>query len=160
MNIETYAHRINEIRRKWGKKLLILGHYYIPDETIRVTDRQGDSLALSRVAEADGEAEAVVFCGVHFMAETADILLNSPRKMAKRGGTRVPVMLVDAAAGCPMADMAKIEDVEAAWEVIGSRRPPGGGEARMDYLSALLRRPEAGGYLSAATLFYKNWKIF
>ncbi len=109
--------RVNEIRRKWGKKLLILGHYYVPDEAVAVTDVQGDSLALSQRAAADAEAEAVVFCGVHFMAETADILENSSEKMAARGGVRVPVMLVDTQAGCPMADMADLPAVEAAWQV-------------------------------------------
>ncbi|MDO4551261.1 MAG: quinolinate synthase NadA [Planctomycetia bacterium] len=118
MNDELIQH-INEIRQKWGKKLLILGHYYVPDEVFQLTDVQGDSLALSQYAESDSSAEAVIFCGVHFMAETADILENSPEKIKSRGGKQVPVMLLDVAAGCPMADMAKIEDVEAAWAVFG-----------------------------------------
>ncbi len=107
------------VRAKWGKKLLILGHYYVPDETIALTDRQGDSLALSQFAATDDACEAIVFCGVHFMAETADILANSPEKLAKRNGKRIPVILPDTTAGCPMADMANITDVKDCWKRLG-----------------------------------------
>ena len=108
------------VRARWGKRLLILGHYYVPDETIRLTDRQGDSLALSQIAAAEEECEAIIFCGVHFMAETADILANSPEKIARRGGVRIPVLLAAQGAGCPMADMAELEEVEKFWQRLES----------------------------------------
>jgi len=107
------------VRAKWGKKLLILGHYYIPDETIALTDRQGDSLALSQIAAADETCEAIIFCGVHFMAETADILANSPEKLAKRDGKRIPVILSSMTSGCPMADMANMAEVAECWNRLG-----------------------------------------
>jgi quinolinate synthase len=68
------------------------------------------------MAASSRDCRAIVFCGVHFMAETADILANRPQKLAERGGARVPVVLPDLAAGCSLADMAAIEQVEAAWE--------------------------------------------
>lgn len=108
-----------EIRKAWGEKLLILGHYYVPDETIAWTDRQGDSLALARFASANEKCRAIVFCGVYFMAETADILANSPEKIAARGGVRIPVVMLDTDAGCPMADMAAPAQVEASWDYLG-----------------------------------------
>lgn len=107
------------VRKKWGEKLLILGHYYIPDETIALTDRQGDSLALSQLAAADDTCEAIIFCGVHFMAETADILANSPEKVAKRGGKRIPVILPNFLSGCPMANMATLREVNECWTRLG-----------------------------------------
>lgn len=106
-------------RARWGEKLLILGHYYVPDETIRLTDRQGDSLALSQFAAADEKCEAIIFCGVHFMAETADILANSPEKVAKRGGKRIPVLLPNLLSGCPMANMASMAEVTDCWNRLG-----------------------------------------
>ena len=108
--------RIEAVRRELGDKLLILGHHYQQDEVIAHSDLRGDSYKLSQMA-ADSEAcETIVFCGVHFMAETADILANRPEKLAQREGRRVTVILPDMAAGCSMADMAAIAQVEAAWE--------------------------------------------
>ncbi|MBE6429144.1 MAG: quinolinate synthase NadA [Planctomycetaceae bacterium] len=115
----TNVEEFQTVREKWGEKLLILGHYYIPDETIALTDRQGDSLALSQFAAADETCEAIIFCGVHFMAETADILANSPEKIAKRGGKRIPVILPDMTSGCPMADMANMAEVNECWKRLG-----------------------------------------
>lgn len=115
----TNVEQFQTVRAKWGKKLLILGHYYIPDETIALTDRQGDSLALSQIAAADEHCEAIIFCGVHFMAETADILANSPEKLAKRGGKRIPVLLPNVQAGCPMANMASMREVDECWNRLG-----------------------------------------
>ena len=83
------------------------------------SDLRGDSYQLSRMAADSGDCRAIVFCGVHFMAETADILANRPEKLAARNGERVTVVLPDLAAGCSMADMAAIEQVEAAWEDLG-----------------------------------------
>ena len=107
--------RIEAIRRKWGERLMILGHHYQQDEVIAHSDLRGDSLGLSQKAAASEQCRAIAFCGVHFMAETADILANRPDKLDERGGERVAVVLPDMAAGCSMADMAQIDQVEAAW---------------------------------------------
>ena len=118
MQIETIAD-FQAVRARWGEKLLILGHYYIPDETIALTDRQGDSLALSQFAASNETCEAIIFCGVHFMAETADILANSPEKVARRGGKRIPVLLPNFLSGCPMANMATMREVNECWNRLG-----------------------------------------
>ena len=107
--------RIEAIRRKWGERLMILGHHYQQDEVIAHSDLRGDSLGLSQKAAASEQCRAIAFCGVHFMAETADILANRPDKLDERDGERVAVVLPDMAAGCSMADMAQIDQVEAAW---------------------------------------------
>jgi quinolinate synthase len=116
---EELAARIDEVRREFGRKLLILGHHYQQDEVIAHTDLGGDSYQLSQMAAAQTECRYIVFCGVHFMAETADILANRPEKLAERHGERVTVILPDMAAGCSMADMAAIDQVEAAWADLG-----------------------------------------
>ena len=102
---------IDERRERLGERLLILGHHYQVDEVIRHADVTGDSLKLCQVAAAragDGSVEHVIFCGVHFMAETADMLTP--------GG--VDVILPDLSAGCSMADMADYDDTVEAWELI------------------------------------------
>jgi quinolinate synthase len=114
-NAELIA-RIQRVRDELGKKLLILGHHYQQDEVIALSDLRGDSYRLSELAAANKECRAIVFCGVHFMAETADILANRPESLAERNGQRVPVTLPDLAAGCSMADMAEIEQVEDCWQ--------------------------------------------
>ena len=111
--------RINAVRAQMGSSLVILGHHYQQDEVIAMSDLRGDSYQLSQMAAAGDECRAIVFCGVHFMAETADILANRPEKLAQRGGERVRVVLPDMAAGCSMADMAAIEQVQACWEDMG-----------------------------------------
>jgi quinolinate synthase len=116
---EELAARIEAVRAQWGPRLLILGHHYQQDEVIAHSDLRGDSYQLSRMAADSEDCRAIVFCGVHFMAETADILANRPEKLAARNGARVAVILPDLAAGCSMADMAAIEQVEAAWEDLG-----------------------------------------
>ena len=116
---DVLSERIEAIRASYGKELLILGHHYQQDEVIRHSDLRGDSLQLSQMAAASSDCRTIVFCGVHFMAETADIVANRPEKLAERDGARVPVILPDMAAGCSMADMAAIEQVEAAWEELG-----------------------------------------
>ena len=113
------AERIGKIRKQLGSQLLILGHHYQQDEVIEFADLRGDSLQLSQMAADSDECRFIVFCGVHFMAETADILANMPSNLEKRDGQRVTVVLPDMAAGCSMADMAAIEQVENAWEDIG-----------------------------------------
>src|SRR5688572_17280650 len=100
----TLADRINAVRREMGQRLLILGHHYQQDEVIALSDLRGDSLQLSQMAADSDECRVIAFCGVHFMAETADIVANRPEKLAARGGERVPVILPDMAAGCSMAD--------------------------------------------------------
>ncbi|HEX6962626.1 MAG TPA: quinolinate synthase NadA [Lacipirellula sp.] len=108
--------RINAVRAELGPKLLILGHHYQQDEVIALTDLTGDSYQLSQMAAASAECRYIAFCGVHFMAETADILANRPEKLAERNGERVTVILPDIAAGCSMADMAAINQIESAWD--------------------------------------------
>jgi len=115
----TLASRIDEVRQRLGSRVLILGHHYQQDAVIAHADLRGDSYQLSKSAAERTDCEAIVFCGVHFMAETADILVNRPEQMAGRNGSRVNVVLPDTAAGCSMADMAAIEQVEDAWADLG-----------------------------------------
>ncbi len=114
------SERIEDVRRRMGPKLVILGHHYQQDGVIAHADLQGDSYQLSKSAAERTECEAIAFCGVHFMAETADILVNRPEKVAARDGRRVTVVLPDMAAGCSMADMAAIHQVEDAWADLGT----------------------------------------
>jgi quinolinate synthase len=114
------SERIEAVRRRLGSRLVILGHHYQQDGVIAHADLQGDSYQLSKSAAERADCEAIVFCGVHFMAETADILANRPDKVAARGGRRVTVVLPDMAAGCSMADMAAIDQVEDAWADMGT----------------------------------------
>ena len=111
--------RIEAVRESMGPRLLILGHHYQQDQVIRHSDLRGDSYQLSKMAAESDACEYIAFCGVHFMAETADILVNRPEKLEQRGGRRVQVVLPDMAAGCSMADMAAIDQVEAAWAEMG-----------------------------------------
>ncbi len=115
----TLQTRIAAVRAAMGPQLLILGHHYQQDEVIAMSDLRGDSYQLSKMAADSGDCRAIAFCGVHFMAETADILANQPSKLAARNGHRVTVVLPDMAAGCSMADMAAIEQVEGAWDELG-----------------------------------------
>lgn len=91
-----------------GDRLFVLGHHYQRDEVIQFADVTGDSFKLAQQAAARPEAEYIVFCGVHFMAESADILTSDAQK----------VILPDLAAGCSMADMATFDQVEEAWEAL------------------------------------------
>ena len=111
--------RIEAARNVLGDQLLILGHHYQQDEVIEHADLRGDSYQLSQLAADNSTCRYIVFCGVHFMAETADILANRPEKIAERNGQRVTVILPDLSAGCSMADMAAIQQVEDAWEELG-----------------------------------------
>ena len=119
--------RVEAVRYELGGRLLILGHHYQRGEILKHVDLTGDSFALSRAAShsaarATGRAcEHIVFCGVHFMAETADVLANAPPNLAARNGRRVCVSLSDATAGCPMADTATVEQVETAWVELARR---------------------------------------
>ncbi|GIJ81458.1 quinolinate synthase NadA [Micromonospora phaseoli] len=91
-----------------GEKVFVLGHHYQRDEVIQFADVTGDSFKLAREAAARPDAEYIVFCGVHFMAESADILTSDTQQ----------VILPDLAAGCSMADMAALPQVENAWDVL------------------------------------------
>ena len=116
---ETLRERIKLAKSELGKSLLILGHHYQQDEVIEHADLNGDSYQLSQLAADSVDCRSIVFCGVHFMAETADILANRPEKLQSRDGQRVSVILPDMSAGCSMADMAGIRQVEAAWKQLG-----------------------------------------
>ncbi len=98
--------RARKAKEALGDRLFVLGHHYQRDEVIQFADVTGDSFKLARQAAARPEAEFIVFCGVHFMAESADILTAETQK----------VILPDLAAGCSMADMATFDQVEECWE--------------------------------------------
>jgi quinolinate synthase len=100
--------RIAAAKATLGERLFILGHHYQRDEVMEWADARGDSFRLSVLAQENPEAEFIVFCGVHFMAESADILT----------GDHQQVILPDLNAGCSMADMADLEEVEEAWEAL------------------------------------------
>ena len=95
----TLADRIEAVRQRMGPRLLILGHHYQQDGVIAHADLRGDSYQLSKMAAERADCEAIAFCGVHFMAETADILANKPDRLDARNGQRVQVLLPDMAAG-------------------------------------------------------------
>ncbi|WP_173403136.1 quinolinate synthase NadA [Rhodopirellula sallentina] len=116
---EVLRERIEAVRNHFGEELLILGHHYQQDDVIEHTDLRGDSYQLSEMAAGSSKCRTIVFCGVHFMAETADILANRPDRVEARDGRKVDVLLPDMAAGCSMADMAGIRQVEAAWADMG-----------------------------------------
>jgi quinolinate synthase len=116
----TLVARIQAVRAALGPRLLILGHHYQQQSVIALSDLRGDSFKLSRQAADNRQCEAIVFCGVHFMAETADILANRAEAVAQRGGRRVTVVLPDMSAGCSMADMAQIEQVEDCWQQLAT----------------------------------------
>ncbi len=100
---------IRSAKETLGDRLFILGHHYQRDDVIEHADARGDSFKLAVLAQERPEADYIVFCGVHFMAESADILTNDDQA----------VLLPDLNAGCSMADMANLDQVEEAWEVLG-----------------------------------------
>lgn len=114
-SLETYLslpdhsmdERIAKARERLGATTILLGHHYQRDEVIRFADFTGDSYKLSKIA-SETEAKYIVFCGVHFMAESADVL----------GRDEQQIILPDLNAGCSMADMAEISQVEACWEAL------------------------------------------
>jgi quinolinate synthase len=103
---DELAAMIGTAKAALGSRLYVLGHHYQRDDVMRWADARGDSFGLSRMAAEVTEAEFIVFCGVHFMAESADVLT----------GAHQQVILPDLNAGCSMADMADIDQVEDAWE--------------------------------------------
>jgi quinolinate synthase len=108
MPAEERDARIWALRHQLGERLVILGHHYQRDEVIQFADFRGDSFKLSQQAAGRKDAEFILFCGVHFMAESADIL----------SGPHQQVILPNLEAGCSMADMAKPDDVEACWDAL------------------------------------------
>jgi quinolinate synthase len=106
---EEMTRRIGEARATLGNKLVILGHHYQRDEVIQFADYTGDSFRLARQISSRPDADYIVFCGVHFMAESADILC-APHQQ---------VILPDLAAGCSMADMVDPDQLETCWEELG-----------------------------------------
>ena len=105
--------RIGQCKEQLGKDLVILGHHYQQDEVIQFADFVGDSLGLSKLAAAQTQAKYIVFCGVHFMAESADILTSENQI----------VILPDLSAGCSMADMARLPDAKLCWDALTSASP-------------------------------------
>ena len=103
---EQLEENISTARKKLGDRVVILGHHYQRDEVIKFSDKRGDSFKLSQYAADQESAEYIIFCGVHFMAETADILSSDNQK----------VILPNLTAGCSMADMAQTDDVLDCWD--------------------------------------------
>ena len=101
--------RIHALKEELRDKIVILGHHYQRDDIVQFADRSGDSFELSRFASELNDREFIIFCGVHFMAETADVLSAPHQK----------VILPDLKAGCSMSDMARVEQVQDAWDEIG-----------------------------------------
>ncbi len=108
---EEIAERIWERKRELGERVIILAHHYQLDDVFGFADFTGDSLKLSRQASEQSEAEYIVFCGVHFMAEVARMLCNAEQK----------VILPDIIAGCSLADYASYEQVERCWRVLSKK---------------------------------------
>ncbi|MFH1277683.1 MAG: quinolinate synthase NadA [Candidatus Eisenbacteria bacterium] len=115
VSLEDAVERIGEAKKQLEGKVLILGHHYQRDEVIRFADFTGDSFKLARDAANEADKPYIVFCGVHFMAESADILTSDEQA----------VSLPDMRAGCSMADMADVDQVMDCWDEIDSR---GGGK--------------------------------
>ena len=105
LSVEEMEARVREIKAKFGNRLFIPGHHYQKDEVIQFADAKGDSLKLAQICAEMPNAEYIAFCGVHFMAETADMLTKANQK----------VILPDLRAGCSMADMADIDQTEKGW---------------------------------------------
>ncbi|MCR2812106.1 quinolinate synthase NadA [Microbacterium sp. zg.Y1090] len=125
--------RIRAAKQTLGERVVVLGHFYQRDEVVRHADYVGDSFQLAGAARAHPEAEAIVFCGVHFMAETAD-LLSRPEQA---------VILPNLAAGCSMADMADIDQVEECWE-------------QLEDLFGDMAAPDADGLVPVVPVTYMN----
>ncbi|MFE6734311.1 quinolinate synthase NadA [Microbacterium sp. NPDC057650] len=125
--------RIRAAKQTLGDRVVVLGHFYQREEVVRHADYLGDSFQLAQAALDRPEAEAIVFCGVHFMAETAD-LLSRPDQA---------VILPNLAAGCSMADMADIDQVEDCWEQLADIYGP-------------LDQPDAEGLVPVVPVTYMN----
>ena len=126
MQPEDLDARIRNTRAKLGERLVVLGHHYQRDEVIRFADYQGDSFKLSQLAASQEDSEFIIFCGVHFMAETADILSSPDQK----------VILPNLTAGCSMADMAQIDDVLDCWDDLTDVLGGYGGVVPITYMNS------------------------
>ena len=126
MSPEELDDRIEAARAKLGSSLVILGHHYQRDEIIKFADHRGDSFKLSQFAASQEDAEHIIFCGVHFMAETADILSSADQR----------VILPNLAAGCSMADMARIDDVYDCWDDLQDVLGDHGGVVPITYMNS------------------------
>ncbi len=115
---EQVASRIVQAKQKLGERVIVLGHHYQRDEIVCHADLRGDSFKLSQQAAARTTADYIVFCGVHFMAESADVLAQPHQQ----------VILPNMAAGCSMADMADPDDVFDAWEALAELLGPAGSD--------------------------------
>ena len=127
MEPDELDRRIQEVRRRLGEKVTILGHHYQREEVIKYADYQGDSFKLSQNAASHAEADYIIFCGVHFMAETACILAAPHQK----------VILPNITAGCSMADMAPLDDVLDAWDDLEDVLEGHGGIAPVTYMNTI-----------------------
>jgi len=125
--------RVHAAKATLGDRVVVLGHFYQREELVRHADYVGDSFQLANAAKQRPEAEAIVFCGVHFMAETAD-LLSRPDQA---------VILPNLAAGCSMADMADIDQVEECWE-------------QLEDVLGDLETPDAEGLVPVIPVTYMN----
>ncbi|MFG6280206.1 quinolinate synthase NadA [Microbacterium sp. 5K110] len=125
--------RVRAAKATLGDRVVVLGHFYQREEVVRHADYVGDSFQLANAAKAHPEAEAIVFCGVHFMAETADLLSHPDQA----------VILPNLAAGCSMADMADIDQVEECWEQLAD-------------VFGDLDTPDAEGLVPAIPVTYMN----
>ncbi|WP_159501118.1 quinolinate synthase NadA [Microbacterium sp. 18062] len=130
---EDLDRRIRAAKATLGDRVVVLGHFYQREEVVRHADYVGDSFQLANAAKARPEAEAMIFCGVHFMAETADLL----------SGPEQAVVLPNLAAGCSMADMANIDQVEECWE-------------QLEDVFGDMDTPDADGLLPVVPVTYMN----
>lgn len=126
MSPQELEGRIREARAVLGTRVVILGHHYQRDEIIQFADYRGDSFKLSQLAAAQPTAEFIIFCGVHFMAETADILSAPHQK----------VILPNIAAGCSMSDMAPTDDVLDCWDDLSQVLGDQGGVVPITYMNS------------------------
>ena len=126
-SVDELDRRIEQAKKDLGTSVTVLGHHYQREEVIRYADFQGDSFMLSQQAASQTEADYIVFCGVHFMAETACILCGPNQK----------VILPNLAAGCSMADMAPMEDVDDAWEDLADALDGFGGITPVTYMNSI-----------------------
>ena len=127
LTAEELDQRIHIAKEKLGKSVTVLGHHYQREEVIKYADFQGDSFLLSQEAARLPDADYIVFCGVHFMAETACILCSPHQK----------VILPNITAGCSMADMAPMDDVDDAWEDLQGVLGDHGGIVPITYMNSI-----------------------
>ena len=127
LTAEELDQRIHIAKEKLGKSVTVLGHHYQREEVIKYADFQGDSFLLSQEAARLPDADYIVFCGVHFMAETACILCSPHQK----------VILPNITAGCSMADMAPMDDVDDAWEDLQDVLADHGGIVPITYMNSI-----------------------